>query len=58
VTNNLAYYSMELITAIKSFIIQAPGVSLLNLFQRKCIHSFRKLDHFRVLTNGDASFDK
>jgi hypothetical protein len=29
VSNSLAYYDMATITAVKGFIVQAPGVSLL-----------------------------
>ncbi len=32
VTNTLAYYGVELVTAIKSFVIQAPGACTIKLF--------------------------
>jgi len=35
VTNSLAFYSTELITALKSFIVQAPVVMLSDNYMRK-----------------------
>ncbi len=32
VANTLAYYDMTTIMAVKSFIVQAPGVNFLKLF--------------------------
>jgi hypothetical protein len=32
VANALAYYDTATITAVKSFIVQAPGVNLINIF--------------------------
>jgi hypothetical protein len=32
VANTLAYYDTETITAVKSFIVQAPGVNVIKLF--------------------------
>jgi hypothetical protein len=32
VANTLAYYDTETITAVKSFIVQAPGVKVIKLF--------------------------
>jgi hypothetical protein len=32
VANTQAYYSTELITAVKSFMVQAPGVKYKNFF--------------------------
>jgi hypothetical protein len=34
VANNLAYYDTATITAVKSFIIQAPGPRLYNFYGR------------------------
>jgi hypothetical protein len=31
VANTLAYYDMPIITAVKSFIVQAPGVGIIKL---------------------------
>jgi hypothetical protein len=39
-TNALAYYDTVIITAVKSFIEQAPGVDLIKLFGDKFSHSF------------------
>ncbi len=33
--NTLAYYDMAIITAVKSFIVQAPGPSVLNFLWTK-----------------------
>ncbi len=46
VANALAYYDTATITAVKSFIVQAPGVNLLKLFYSKFTHTFLYLDHF------------
>ncbi len=32
VTNVLAYHTAALITAVDSFVVQAPGVNVVNLF--------------------------
>jgi hypothetical protein len=32
VANTLAYYDTATITAVKSFIVQAPGVNMLSFF--------------------------
>ncbi len=46
-TNTASYYDMELITAAKGFVVQAPEVDLIKLFWRKYTHSC-KLDLFKV----------
>jgi hypothetical protein len=46
VANALAYYDTATITAVKSFIVQAPGVNLLKLFCSKFTHTFLYPDHF------------
>ena len=32
VANTLAYYDMAIITAVKNFIVQVPGVNVIKLF--------------------------
>jgi len=39
-TNTPSYYDMELITAAKSFVVQAPEVDLIKLFGHKFAYSF------------------
>jgi hypothetical protein len=44
--NTLAFYDTATITAVKSFIVQAPGVDLIKKFWCKFIYSFCRLDLF------------
>jgi hypothetical protein len=37
VANTLAYYDTATITAVNSFIVQAPGVNAIKLFQRNYV---------------------
>ncbi len=46
VANTLAYYNTAAITAVKSFIGQAPGINLIKLFCRKFTHAFLKAKSF------------
>ncbi len=44
--NNLAYYDTTKITALKSFIAQAPEVDLINFFSVNLLTLISKLDLF------------
>jgi hypothetical protein len=37
VANTLAYYDTATITAVKSFIVQAPGANPVKIFRRKLL---------------------
>jgi hypothetical protein len=45
VANTLAYYDTATITAVKSFMVQAPEANQTRVFWSKFTHCFSKLDH-------------
>ncbi len=44
VANNLAYYDTAIITALKSFIVQATGVNALKTFSSSMLLRHNKLE--------------
>ncbi len=58
VANTLAYYITATIMAVKSFIVQAPGVDLTKLFRHKFPNTFCKLDHFKNISKFVAFLQK
>jgi hypothetical protein len=48
--NTLAYYNTAIITAVKRFIVQGPGVDIIKLFLSK-FTIFCKLCHFMNANN-------
>ncbi len=51
VANTLAYYDMAIITVVKSFIVQAPGANVINLFTAVIYHHSFVIPSFCVKDN-------
>ncbi len=49
VANTLAYYYTATITAVKSFIVQAPGANVIKLFTVVIYHHFVVIPSFYVI---------
>jgi len=62
VTNTLAYHVTELITAVNSFIIEAPGARIIKLFTVginyvvQCASAFAIVSHFLLALTNTLAF--